>query len=440
MFLPARPLISGLFLWTVLSSPAAADLTVGPPDSGADFSDLQAAIDAAVPGETLFVFPGQYRGGLLIDKSIDIIGAGPGATQLESVSSEPLFEVRGLAALDSVVLAGLGVLNGFESDALGMEVRNCQGPVTLADVAWAAPAQLVGLERLLWIEDCSRVIIDRCVFDAGSLRPIAGATRIAGLEASGSSLYVNNTVLMGGIGIEVEAGPGLRGFDVDVDLGSSQVTGGLGAFDVLSAPASGGPGVDLSANSRLELSGSGAMFVEGGTGGIDLALPANEAPGGPGARLAGGSVVVLSGGASLAGGQPFFGGPSAPPSVQDANSNLFFAFEPQLGLRSNDTLVQAGQPLQLEVKGLSFSSVGIFLGAETTSPVPVPGFAGDALISPATAFNLALVTTNFIGDATATIQVPGNAPPGLRGYIQAVDLGFVVAPAISLPVYVEVTP
>lgn len=440
MLSTARALSGALYCGACLALPAAADLTVGPPTSGADFSDLQAAIDAAVPGETLFVFPGEYRGGLQIAKPIDIIGAGPEATLIESVSVEPLFEVQGLASDESVVLAGLGVLGGFQSDALGMQVRDCLGPVTLADVGWAAPAQLVTLDRLLSVENCSRVILDRCVFDAGSLRPLAGAARIAALDASGSALYINNTVLRGGIGLEVEAGPGLRGFDVDVDLGSSSVTGGPGAFDVPSDPPAGGPALDLAGGSRLELSGSGAMFAVGGTGGIDLALPAGEAPGGPGARLTGGSVVVLSGGASLQGGQPFFSGPSAPPSVQDASSNLFFAFEPQLGLRSNDTLVQAGQPLQLEVKGLSFSSVGIFLGAETTSPVPVPGFAGDALISPATAFNLALVTTNFIGDATATIQVPGNAPPGLRGYIQAVDLGFVVAPAISLPVYVEVTP
>jgi parallel beta-helix repeat protein len=55
--------------------PAATELHVEP-DGGRDFRSIQAAIDAARPGTTIHVHPGIYREGLVIDKTVHIIGRG----------------------------------------------------------------------------------------------------------------------------------------------------------------------------------------------------------------------------------------------------------------------------------------------------------------------------------------------------------------------------
>ena len=59
------------------SAVAAATLCVG--GSGC-FSTIQAAVDAAHDGDTIRIAPGTFAGGVAIDVSVDIRGAGAGAT------------------------------------------------------------------------------------------------------------------------------------------------------------------------------------------------------------------------------------------------------------------------------------------------------------------------------------------------------------------------
>ncbi|MDG6219942.1 MAG: right-handed parallel beta-helix repeat-containing protein [Candidatus Thermoplasmatota archaeon] len=50
-------------------------LTVGPGGSGADYTSIQAAIDAAAPGETIEVWAGTYYENVVVNKPISIIGS-----------------------------------------------------------------------------------------------------------------------------------------------------------------------------------------------------------------------------------------------------------------------------------------------------------------------------------------------------------------------------
>ncbi len=60
----------------------AADLCVGGAKPGC-FSAIQAAVDAANDGDLIRVAPGTYVGGITIEKSVGLVGAGAGATTIE---------------------------------------------------------------------------------------------------------------------------------------------------------------------------------------------------------------------------------------------------------------------------------------------------------------------------------------------------------------------
>jgi parallel beta-helix repeat protein len=62
---------------------SAATLTVDdnyPTETAKKFKTIQAAILAAAPGDKIKVFPGAYSGPILVNKSVDILGAGAGST------------------------------------------------------------------------------------------------------------------------------------------------------------------------------------------------------------------------------------------------------------------------------------------------------------------------------------------------------------------------
>src|SRR6266446_5165895 len=69
--------VVGAALWYVGSASAAA-LCVGP--QAGCFSQLQPAVAAAHDGDTITVAPGTYAGGVTIDKSIRLQGAGAAQT------------------------------------------------------------------------------------------------------------------------------------------------------------------------------------------------------------------------------------------------------------------------------------------------------------------------------------------------------------------------
>lgn len=82
-------------------------------DGPADFRSIQAAIDAAQPGDTIQVAPGLYRESLLIDKNdLSIIGAGREVTIIE-----------GTDIVVSFAVVGSGLLKGFTLRYAGSEPR-----------------------------------------------------------------------------------------------------------------------------------------------------------------------------------------------------------------------------------------------------------------------------------------------------------------------------
>src|SRR4029079_2051747 len=73
-----KPTSAALVLILILSIQGyATDWIVGPFGSGAPFYDIQTAVNAAQPGDRVLVLPGAYvQGTIIIDKAIEVIGAG----------------------------------------------------------------------------------------------------------------------------------------------------------------------------------------------------------------------------------------------------------------------------------------------------------------------------------------------------------------------------
>ncbi len=82
------------------------DLIVNPGES------IQAAIDAANNGDTIFITAGRYTESLTLSKPVSLIGAGRDTTILHAVEGQRVLTVTGATISNSVVISGLTFTGG----------------------------------------------------------------------------------------------------------------------------------------------------------------------------------------------------------------------------------------------------------------------------------------------------------------------------------------
>ena len=66
-------LLTSVFSFTFVAQPAEAEMIIVP----VQYSTIQAAVDAATPGDTIQVLNGTYYEGVHINKSLNIVGESP---------------------------------------------------------------------------------------------------------------------------------------------------------------------------------------------------------------------------------------------------------------------------------------------------------------------------------------------------------------------------
>jgi hypothetical protein len=119
---------------------SAATLTVCP--SGCAFNQIDPAIAAANPGDTIKVAAGHYDGGFTINKSVKLVGAGAGSTIIEGggpvitvgqafAASEPTVTIDGVTVTGGVTL---GNLSPDVARGGGIYIPRAAGPSTGATV------------------------------------------------------------------------------------------------------------------------------------------------------------------------------------------------------------------------------------------------------------------------------------------------------------------
>ena len=286
---------------------------VGAPGLG-PFDELQQAVDAAAPGDTLLVAGGQYAAFTIAGKAL-FVRAAPG--QVVRVHGPVV--VRDLAPAQVVVLAGLTV----------------DAPAPSAPVPEGLPA-LVGLDIAghLRLEDCSLRAA------SGFPAPFTGTS----FGAGGDGLRLVDCAQVGLLGCTLAGGAG-----GGASQGASVDAGGRGGAGVRASGATrlalhecdlrgGAGGSSLGSGGdgghALWLQGQGAFaaggVLLGGSGGHALGTDCSRPPGNGGHGVHIGAVTeTQSKGASFAGGSPGLGltcGGSGAPGEPTAGPGLFVPF------------------------------------------------------------------------------------------------------------------
>lgn len=95
------------------------------------YSTIQAAIDAASPGDTVFVAPGVYAENLTIDKTIHLISEyGPQSTTIAAANADSTISMT-LEAIESPTLSGFSITGGTALFGGGVKVYG--GAPTITD-------------------------------------------------------------------------------------------------------------------------------------------------------------------------------------------------------------------------------------------------------------------------------------------------------------------
>lgn len=253
---------------------ARADVLVVAP-AGAPFTTIQAAVDAAVDGDTILVRVGDYPGFTVAAKSVAIV-ADPtqGARLLTPVS------VRDLAVGQEVTVAGFDVPATFGG---GLRAIANVGAVRFVAIRGVFPATAQDTwPTIVSVTGCDDVAVLRCVLPGWASIGLFPSHPGAGLTIDGSRVAVHDSVLSGGTGSDGRY----------VGFGGNSVP-----------PLAGAPGCEVLGASEVVLSG---VTATGGTGGAGL--PGICPFGPPGGN----------GGQGAAGGPALFVEPGALVRVQDS--------------------------------------------------------------------------------------------------------------------------
>ncbi|HKX45401.1 MAG TPA: hypothetical protein VJP77_01750 [Planctomycetota bacterium] len=384
----------------LLAAPVAAQtFTVAP--SGGDFTQIQAAIDAAPPGATVLVAAGQYDP-FVLSKPLTILGEGSGLVRV----GDWLSSTNGGSAVEQLPAGASARISGFEfrvaqcsalSQALGLcvgaegaplRVVASSGVVVLHDVVvdWSDVWDSAFFGDALRVTDASLVIVDRARL--GTFKILKDT---AAIRAVRSTLWIGDSVLQGGSGtgnFPWPAGAGFGGTEavhledsVLYAARSSFYGGGPGAYEDLFGQVHtipGGSGIVAEA-SALKLVGGPASVIDGA---VDL--------------------IVEDGSFALVG-----AGWSGPETViADASSLVDLAAAHYPTLRFVARSVAPGGATTLQIAGAPGSLVRTFGSFDVSAPFALAGVDGAVAISLGALVVLPPVALGPQGDASVPIAVP----------------------------------
>ncbi len=261
---------------------SAQSVLVVDDDGGAPFTEIQAAVDAAVLGDMILVHPGLYDAFTISAKSLVIHSATP---TRPSVMGPVVIE--DLAATDSVVLRGLEISEVpgdppffFFADPV-LSILRCAGPVWIEDVATNTTdfPTTVTNETGTYVSECASVVFSDCELEAFEITGFASMND-EGLHAVDSTVSLYDTRLQGAGGNAFDTtlfagGAGLRADGSTVFVSGCEIRGGPGRDGSNGPPfcigladgSDGGPGMVVDgAGSDVEVLDTAFVPGSGGLG------------------------------------------------------------------------------------------------------------------------------------------------------------------------------
>jgi hypothetical protein len=169
------------------------------PGPGVDFTSLQAAADAASPGDLLLIKTGTYLGLTLNGKGLDLVAESDAQVQLLGG-----IQLQAIPADQRVLLRGLQVT---PAEGLALQAQGSAGQLWFEDSEFhsGAPIQLLGFTPEIpaggRFTDCPSIVIERCSFE-GSAAILFGFFFFPspgghGLVLIGSRATVNSSTFRG---------------------------------------------------------------------------------------------------------------------------------------------------------------------------------------------------------------------------------------------------
>ncbi|MEM7305792.1 MAG: hypothetical protein AAF682_03945 [Planctomycetota bacterium] len=412
----------------------AATLTVGPPGSGAQFDQIQSAVDAAQPGDVILVQPGSYAK-VTVDKPLRILGDGSGPVVIGASLANGVV-VEDIAAGQELVLSGVEVQAtpaGLPEPA-SVLVRDCAGTVVLHDLLVDFPGSQVGVQ----VEDCARAVLLACrVLDGGAVDvvPTTGAVTVRDSE-----LWLADSELVGLSPAFFSVAPGNHG------LRLSGSTARVWRSTLRGGDASNGkPGLDFgvggagvhASDSVLTLYGGPVGELQGGDG-VQTGLFGFNFPGGAGVDLLDGSSARVQQDIPIAGGVDGAGAAQAPGVQVDGGSS--FQLEPAVfpTLASDVQQVATGGLITMTLAGNAGGIQLLFLSFGSGPTISIPGVEGQTFLDP---LQFLLLTTTVLPAGQIGVPLPVPASSALLGqtlFLQAAE-SFGAGIAISNPDLVTVT-
>jgi hypothetical protein len=428
----AGPLLAATAAAALTGAAQADTLRVGP--SGA-FAQINTAVAASQPGDTIIVEPGTYVP-FTASHALRVIGDGTGPVVIGFVGTNGV-TVSNLPAGAEFVLSGVEVRTntlGAAGSALVRLDANA-GTVVLHDVLVQGAFAGVGLR----VTNCASVVVtDSRILDSG---PYISTSAGGAIESSLSTLLLADCTVTGDVGGGGAAEPGDHALVASggrVELWRSSLRGGDGSSGKgFLVTSNGGDGLRALNAVVANYGGPGSELVGGDAG----ASGPFGAPGQGGAGITAVNFAVVRTQALV----PVQGGfdlahvVQTSPIVTDAGSSALAFGAVFASIAGASPRVALGGTASIEVDGNPGATVALFIALRTGPRLELPGVAGTGVLDLTNYFQSPPFTLDALGEATSLVGLPFPWLVDQTIWFQAVEINGSQL-TITNPAMVVVTP